>query len=56
MDKNANLMKAILAGVAKEGIILSPDQIARIAKRIGGAIEAQRPDTVDGRKLGITDG
>lgn len=55
MDKetNSNLMKAILAGVAKQGIVLFPDQIATIAKRIGGAAEGQRPDTVDKGKLGI---
>lgn len=55
MDKetNSNLMKAILAGVAKQGIILFPDQIAMIAKRIGGAVEGQRPDIVDKGKLGI---
>jgi|JI8StandDraft_1071087.scaffolds.fasta_scaffold439463_2 hypothetical protein len=55
MDKetNSNLMKAILAGVAKQGIVLFPDQIATIAKRIGGAVEGQRPDTVDKGKLGI---
>lgn len=53
MDKDSNLMKAILAGVAREGIVLFPDQIALIAKRIGGAIEGQRPDTIDKGKLGI---
>lgn len=43
-DKEASLVRAIIAGAAQRGIQFSPEQITKLAARFGGAIQVQRPD------------
>lgn len=43
-DKEASLVRAIVAGAAQRGIQFSPEQITKLAARFGGAIQVQRPD------------
>lgn len=43
-EKEATLVQAIVAGSSQRGIQLSADQASLIAERLGGAIQAQRPE------------
>lgn len=41
------LVSAIVTGFAQQGVSLSPDEVATLSRRIGGAIQAQRPDLLN---------
>lgn len=41
------LVSAIVTGFAQQGVSLSPDEVSTLARRIGGAIQAQRPDLLN---------
>lgn len=43
-EKEATLVQAIVAGAAQRGIQLTPEEAATLAERIGGAVQAQRPE------------
>ena len=43
-EKEATLIQAIIAGASQRGIQLDASQAATIAERLGGAIQAQRPE------------
>lgn len=46
-ETEASLVQGIITGFAQKGIQLNPDQIATLSKRLGGAIQAQRPDLLN---------
>lgn len=43
-EKEATLVQAVIAGASQRGIQLTPEQAAQVAERLGGAIQAQRPE------------
>jgi hypothetical protein len=43
-EKEATLIQAIIAGASQRGIQLDASQAATVAERLGGAIQAQRPE------------
>lgn len=43
----SSLVSAIVTGFAQQGVSLSPDEVSTLARRIGGAIQAQRPDLLN---------
>jgi len=43
-EKESTLVQSIISGAAQKGIDLSPEQVATIAERLGGVIQAQRPE------------
>lgn len=50
-EKEATLVQAIISGAAQRGINLSPEQAGILAERIGGALQAQRPEILDNPTL-----
>jgi len=46
-EREATLVQAIVAGAAQRGIQLDGDQAATLAERLGGAIQAQRPELLN---------
>lgn len=50
-EKEATLIQAIISGAAQRGIQLNPDQAATLAERLGGAIQAQRPEILENPTL-----
>lgn len=46
-EREATLVQAIVSGAAQKGIQLTPEQAATLAERIGGAIQAQRPELLN---------
>lgn len=43
-ETEAAIVQGIITGFAQKGVQLTPDQIATLARRIGAATQAQRPD------------
>ena len=41
------LVSGIITGFAQQGVQLTPEQAATLAERIGGAVQAQRPDLLN---------
>ena len=46
-EREATLVQAIIAGAAQRGIQLDGEQAATLAERLGGAIQAQRPELLN---------